>query len=80
MQFIPPRFSPDGPVGDMVPARDRRPKPRKSTLVAGVAVYLDGSKSFDCSIFDMSETGARIAIPKNVNCPAQFFWSTSQAG
>jgi hypothetical protein len=47
---------------DPPPIAERRPKPRKRVLYGGRVVYQDGAHHFDCTIRDISETGARIAL------------------
>jgi len=51
---------------------DRRPLRRARTLLPAIATYANGIYSFDCTIRDLSETGARIAIPKGLLFPSEF--------
>jgi hypothetical protein len=46
-----------------------RNKPRKRVLLRGCVVYSSGSHYFNCSIKDISEAGARIAIAEDQLCP-----------
>lgn len=52
---------------------ERRPKARKRLLLTGVVVSTDGQRSFDCTIRDLSETGARIVAAKGAKLPANFY-------
>lgn len=72
MRHLPPPLRQNDKAGDEA-ARDRRPKRRRSTLLAGIVVHLDGRENFDCAISDLSASGARLTIPKNTMCPSQFF-------
>src|SRR5262249_36025459 len=54
-------------------ASERRPKSRKQVLMGAVIAYDEGRHAFDCTIRDISETGARIAIPRNRRLPQDFF-------
>ena len=53
--------------------KERRPKRRKQVLLAGVVTYADGAHSFDCTIRDLSETGARVTVGKGPQFPTDFF-------
>src|SRR3954469_4403291 len=55
------------------PAANRRPERRASTLLSGVVSTLDGSVEYDCTIRDLSESGARIAAPKRAALPDEFY-------
>lgn len=50
-----------------------RPRHPKRALTAAVGVFSGGANKFDCTISDISQDGARIAIPKNTPHPPQFF-------
>jgi hypothetical protein len=52
---------------------ERRPKNRKSVLMTGVVTFAGGERSFDCTFRDLSATGARIAVGKNVQLPQDFY-------
>lgn len=54
---------------DLPPPAERRPARRGRVLLAGILVYDEGTHSFRCSIRDLSETGARISIPKGQLIP-----------
>lgn len=55
------------------PPAERRPKPRSRVLLSGIVVHGDGAYSFDCSFRNLSETGARISMGKNLQFPSEFF-------
>ena len=55
------------------PPAERRPSPRSRVLLSGIVVYGDGAYSFDCAFRNLSATGARVAMGKNVQFPSQFF-------
>jgi len=55
------------------PAAERRPSPRSRVLLSGIVVYGDGAYSFDCAFRNLSATGARLAMGKNMQFPSQFF-------
>jgi hypothetical protein len=52
---------------------NQRQASRKRTLLGGKVVYGDGQHVRDCTIRDLSETGARIAIPKGEVIPTRVF-------
>ena len=52
---------------------ERRPKNRKSVLLTGVIALAGGERSFDCTFRDLSATGARLAVGKNVQLPPDFY-------
>ncbi len=51
------------------PRAERRPKSRRRVLLAGKVSYFDGAHEFACSIRDISDTGAKIALPKGQPIP-----------
>jgi hypothetical protein len=55
------------------PPAERRPKSRKRVLLTGIVTYAEGAFSFDCTLRNLSETGARIAIGKNMQFPSDFY-------
>jgi hypothetical protein len=55
------------------PPAERRPKSRKRVLLTGIVTYAEGAFSFDCTLRNLSETGARIAIGKNMQFPSEFY-------
>jgi hypothetical protein len=52
---------------------NQRKAPRKRTLLGGKVVYGDGQHVLDCTIRDLSETGAKIAIAKGAVIPTRVF-------
>jgi hypothetical protein len=52
---------------------ERRPARRKPVLLSGIVSYDDGKVSFDCTIRDLSERGARIVVPRNSQFPGSFY-------
>jgi hypothetical protein len=52
---------------------NQRKTPRKRTLLGGKVVFGDGQHVRDCTIRDLSETGARIAIAKGEVIPTRVF-------
>jgi hypothetical protein len=58
---------------DRPPPTERRPKRRKRVLLTGTITYGDGAYSFDCTIRDLSETGAQLFVGINARFPIDFF-------
>ena len=56
-------MSPLSPPELPPPADRRRPDPRRRTLLGGRVAYNDGANVFDCTIRDLSDSGARITVP-----------------
>lgn len=55
------------------PLAERRPKPRRRVLLGGRVVYQNGDRHFDCSIRDISESGARITLKPGVPIPSSVY-------
>lgn len=55
------------------PGGERRPKARKQVLLTGIIASHSGDQSLDCTIRDLSETGARIVAAKGVQLPEGFY-------
>jgi PilZ domain len=55
------------------PPAERRPKSRKRVLLTGIVTYAEGAYSFECTIRNLSETGARLAVGKNMQFPTDFY-------
>lgn len=51
---------------------------RRRALLRGMVVSLDGAQSFGCSVRDISETGARIEVPRGTIVPARVYLITSR--
>jgi hypothetical protein len=54
-------------------SNERRPKSRKRVLLTGIIASAGGDHSFGCTIRDLSETGARIVLPKGARLPLDFY-------
>jgi len=52
---------------------ERRPQSRKRVLLTGIIATSGGERSFDCTIRDLSQTGARIVAAKGAQLPAEFY-------
>src|SRR5690348_8656364 len=48
---------------ELPPTAERRPERRRRTLLGGRVSYDSGAHVFDCTIRDLSESGARITVP-----------------
>jgi len=42
-------------------------------LLSGIVAHGDGAYSFDCAFRNLSATGARVVMGKNIQFPSQFF-------
>ncbi len=51
---------------------EKRKVPRRRVLKEGKIVYADGLRVFDCTIRDMSASGARLLIASTVGLPDSF--------
>jgi len=60
------------------PMAERRPKPRKRVLLGGRIVYQNGDRYFDCSIRDVSESGARILLKPGEPIPSKVYLIETQ--
>lgn len=58
---------------DPPPMAERRPKTRKRVLLTGIIAYDDGAHSFHCTIRNLSESGARLAITGSMLFPPDFY-------
>jgi hypothetical protein len=52
---------------------ERRPKTRKQVLLTGIIASPGGDSSVDCTIRDLSETGARVIAAKGAQFPPSFY-------
>jgi hypothetical protein len=59
------------PPGSVPPPIERRPKRRNRVLLGGIISFANGAHSFNCSIRDITDTGARIVI-RDQNVPFSF--------
>ena len=60
-------------ANDAPPPAERRPKGRKRVLLTGIVAYGNGAHSFHCTIRNLSETGARLAVGNNALFPSDFY-------
>ena len=51
---------------------NKRSSPRQRVLKSGKMVFAGGSFSIDCTIRNISETGARLQVPTTVGIPEKF--------
>jgi hypothetical protein len=58
---------------DPPPLAERRPKPRKRVLLTGIIAYGEGAHSFHCTIRNLSESGARLAVTNGALLPSDFY-------
>jgi hypothetical protein len=58
---------------DAPPPAERRPKARKRVLLTGIVAYANGAHSFHCTIRNLSESGARLAVGNNTQFPSDFY-------
>lgn len=52
---------------------NRRPANRKPVLLTGIIAFDGGQRSFDCTIRDLSESGAKVIAAKGAQFPPQFY-------
>ena len=62
------------------PRVERRPKLRKRALLSGRISYSDGEHYFDCTIRDLSGTGARVAISRGQRIPSNVYLIEMRSG
>ncbi len=58
---------------DQPPLVERRPARRKRVLLTGIITYAGETFSFECTIRDLSETGARLGVPLHTQLPSDFY-------
>jgi hypothetical protein len=51
---------------------ERRVKPRRRTLKQAQLIFRDGHCLIDCTVLDMSESGARLKPLEPMSCPDEF--------
>ena len=51
------------------PAERRQPKPRRRVLLSGLVTWSDGARSFQCTIRNLTDNGARISLPPGQTVP-----------
>jgi hypothetical protein len=64
----------------MVKRSELRKHPRKSFSHRATIVGLDGSPIGVCTLFDVSETGARLIVPASTKLPDEFILVFSRNG
>jgi len=60
------------PPGSVPPPIERRPKWRNRVLLGGIISFANGAHSFNCSIRDITDMGARVVI-RDQNVPFSFY-------
>lgn len=58
---------------DAPPPAERRPKGRKRVLLTGIVAHGLGAHSFHCTIRNLSESGARLAVGNNALFPSDIY-------
>ena len=66
--------------GENSPAAERRPQRRKRVLLGGIVSYSGGVFSLNCTIRDLSESGARIVFSSNQPLPTEIFFINIRDG
>ncbi len=56
----------------MKPVEQRRASPRSHTLLKGHIIYNNQLSRMECTVRDLSETGARLVFAQPVKIPAEF--------
>ncbi len=59
---------------------ERRPSPRRRSLLSGLVVHSSGRFSFPCTIRDLSVSGARIVFAEGSVLPSNFELVNRSAG
>ena len=60
------------------PKTELRRTPRSRTLLGAKIIFSDGSCSFGCAVRDITDGGARIALPPDQIVPTRFYLITSR--
>jgi len=53
---------------------ERRPQPRKTVFISALLVSLDGKKTVDCAINDLSPNGARVILQESALSSDSFYF------
>jgi len=61
-----------GPSGDAADATQRRHAIRQKTLIGAQVVFNDLMSTFNCTVRDLSDTGARLKLNAPVQIPQSF--------
>jgi PilZ domain len=59
---------------------EKRRSPRQRVLKSGKIIYGGGSIVIDCTIRNLSATGARLQVPTSIPIPDKFEFAESAAG
>jgi hypothetical protein len=59
---------------------DHRTSRRQRVLKSGKIIYANGSIVIDCTIRNLSETGAQLKVPTSVGIPDRFEFSETMGG
>jgi PilZ domain len=62
------------------PLTERRKSPRKKSLLFGKLAFASGAESLDCTICDISLSGARISLPQAQTVPADLYLIVMRSG
>ena len=65
---------------DATNGTNERGAPRRRTLTGGKIVYGDGAYTYDCTIREISTSGARIGIAGGIVIPRAFFLIDQKRG
>lgn len=58
---------------DLPPTPERRPQRRTRVLLGGLIAFFEGTQYFDCTIRDLTNTGARVSLPRNQPIPSNVY-------
>lgn len=58
---------------NLPPTPERRPQRRTRVLLGGLIAFFDGTQHFDCTIRDLTISGARISLPRNQPIPSMIY-------
>ena len=74
------RWIPGGPAPGAMPApsahrrgTEKRAAGRRRVLLPAIIAYAKGMHHFECAIRDLSDGGARIAVPRSAQFPSSFY-------
>lgn len=59
---------------------ENRRSPRQRVLKAGKIIYGGGTIVIDCTIRNLSETGARLQVPTSIPIPDKFEFAEAASG
>ena len=58
---------------NLPPTPERRPQRRTKVLLGGLIAFFDRAQHFDCTIRDLTNSGARILLPRNQPIPSKVY-------